>query len=77
MYPSLIAMAVTGFLTLYVIYLLLAHKNTLTNYEYLVSVSLVTLLIGMHGFSHAYAEVNFGFNPLQNKYQYKQLNVQS
>lgn len=78
MYPSSIVFALSGFIILYVIFNLvydqLTGAGTLTLLKSSqINAFLLTLAIalGIHGLGHAYAEVNFGFNPLEGKWDYR------
>lgn len=74
MYPSFLAHVITGLLILYVIVMILyrmKEPNSLGNHyqEYMI-VLMLAIAIGIHGFMHAYAEVNYGFNPLNSQWGY-------
>ena len=78
MYPSSIVFAFSGFIILYVILSVIYNRRTSINTIELIKISqfnvfLLTLAIalGVHGLGHAYAEVNFGFNPLEGKWDYR------
>jgi hypothetical protein len=75
MYPSFIAMTVSGFLLMGVIIYLFyksrdpsSHMSVFENSMIVIGVATV---ISVHGIAHAYAEVNYGFNPLRGKWKYK------
>ena len=73
MYPSYLAQGITGFLILYLVLMMIHRSNEPLEqhfHEYVI-VSLVCIAIGVHGLQHAYAEVNFDFNPLTNRWHYR------
>jgi hypothetical protein len=81
MYPSSIVFALSGFIILYVIFNLVSDQlsgaGTLTLLKSSqINTFLLTLAIalGIHGLCHAYAEVNYGFNPFEGKWNYRIIN---
>ena len=75
MYPSMIALAITGLtVMIFIILFAIKYKNgeikLLSTYEQLTLIIFVGILIGVHGLQHAYSEVNFGYNPLECKNKY-------
>lgn len=74
MYPSFLAMSVSGFLILGVlIYLFYKSYDTESHMSVfektMIAIGLATV-IAIHGLAHAYAEVNYGFNPLNGDWGY-------
>lgn len=76
MYPSYLAFCLSGLIIAYVIYMLTKEmysgglKTTTTAFATAILLLLLSIAIGVHGLAHAYAEVNFGFNPLEGKWGY-------
>lgn len=68
-------MAISGFLILYVIVMMLyrmnEEDNQNKNYHNHMLLLTLAVAIGIHGLHHAYAEVNFKFNPLTNNFRYR------
>ena len=71
MYPSFIAMAVTGFLMLLLLYTLYNNDEKLTTYQKVVILMGLAIIVSIHGLAHAYSEINFGFNPLKGDFTYE------
>ena len=40
-------------------------------YSMITILLLLSIAFGIHGLGHAYAEVNYGFNPLEGKWNYQ------
>ena len=77
MYPSNFAQMLTGLLIFYVIIMIIYRQyngsmnmNSSDFNEYMI-VLLFAIAIGVHGLLHAYAEINFDFNPLNDKWHYR------
>lgn len=77
MFPSYFAQMLTGLLIFYVIIMIIFRQyngsmnmNGADLNEYLI-VLLLAIAIGVHGLQHAYAEVNFDFNPINDKWHYR------
>lgn len=79
MYPSFIAQAISGFLILWILIMMLYRYNEPDSLNVHFQCYMVMLMfavaIGVHGLQHAYSEVNFGFNPWNSQWNY-QLNRQ-
>lgn len=77
MYPSYLAQIFTGLLLLYVIILIIYRFNDPSgndlqqHFNEYVVVLLLAIAVGVHGLQHAYAEVNFDFNPLNCRWHYR------
>ena len=75
MYPSFIAMGISGFLiTGIIIYLIMVSYNGYTKmgvFEQSIIVIGLATAIGIDGIAHAYAEVYYDFNPLLGKWRYR------
>jgi len=71
MYPSYIAMAVTGFLMLLILYTLYINDEKLSSYQKVVILIGLATIVSIHGLAHAYSEINFGFNPLKGDFTYE------
>lgn len=66
--PSMIGMAVTGVMTLYLIYLyyiMMNNSDHVSLYQQMVVLSLISLLIGIHSILHLGAEYHYDYNPLE------------
>ncbi len=64
--PSLNSLFVTGFLLLYIFYLLVTHFKQFVNLDFYKKVSLLALLVGAvggHGLIHIGVEYSYDFNP--------------
>ena len=64
--PSLSSLFITGFLLLYIFYLLVTHFNHFINLDFYKKTTLLTLLVGavgVHGLIHIGVEDSYGFNP--------------
>jgi disulfide bond formation protein DsbB len=74
MYPSFLAMCLTGFILLFIIiFVIIKMSNNeleLSSYQKIIILLGFAIVIAIHGLAHAYAEVNFGFNPLEGKFSY-------
>ena len=71
MRPSFIASAISGMLIFVSLVLFVIHFKDMKNDSFKV-ILLLTLLgigFGIHGISHVYEEVYFGFNPLIGKWK--------
>lgn len=67
--PSIMAHVLNGLLLLITLWFSLYHYHTLVNldvYQKLVLLSLLTLIIGLHGLSHLGLEQVYRLNPLTN-----------
>lgn len=75
MYPSKWALFISGIILGYVIVMMIyrsQNKDDFTeNFSTYMLFMTLAMAIGIHGLGHAYAEVNFGFNPLQGKWDYE------
>ena len=72
MYPSMIAMFVSGiiFLMFLTIIGIKAYNGDLKNftaYEQIMLVLGISIFIGIHGIQHAYSEALYNYNPLEYK----------
>ena len=77
LYPSFFAMAISGFLILFVIILMVFRINEVDHFNkyfqtYMLLLTLA-IAVGVHGIQHAYSEVNYNYNPLKNEWDYKLL----
>lgn len=76
MYPSLLAMILSGFFLLSVIVILLM-KYSKGELKEMDQNTIILLLLGLcigfgvHGLQHALAEIYFNFNPLEGKWCYR------
>lgn len=78
MYPSYLGLGVSGTLIFLVVVVLIYNmfsQNGITRmdlgiYNSLVLLTLLSIAVGIHSLGHAYSEVNFGFNPLEGKWNY-------
>ena len=64
--PSINSLFITGFLLLYIFYLLVTHFNQFIKLDFYKKTTLLTLLvsaIGVHGLIHIGVENIYGFNP--------------
>ena len=64
--PSLNSLFITGFLLLYVFYLLVTHFKEFVNLDFFRKINILSLFviaIGIHGLIHLGVEANYGFNP--------------
>lgn len=71
MKPSYVALGVSGILI--GIFLFIILKNLYNNKQYdtqmyqtLMLILMSSIAVGVHGLGHAYAEVNYNFDPLNN-----------
>ncbi len=74
MYSSYFAQMLSGSLIFYVILMMIFRMNSNTtesNFNEHVIILLLAIAIGVHGLQHAYAEVNFDFNPLNDRWHYR------
>jgi len=78
MYTSSIIFTLSGFIILYVIFNLISNTIKGVGFIELIKSSqintfLLTLAtaLSIHGLAYAYAEVNYGFNPLEGKWNYR------
>ena len=73
MYPSYFAQMFTGFLIFYVILMMIYRMNNSSESHFNedVIVLLLAIAVGVHGLQHACAEVNFDFDPLNDKWHYR------
>jgi len=76
MYPSYIGFGLGGLLLGIVIIILIcalctSQKMDSNKYSMLTVLLLLSIAFGIHGLGHAYAEVNYGFNPLEGKWNYQ------
>lgn len=66
--PSLFSLFITGFFLLFIIFIFLSNIekiNKLKFYPKLLLLSIVSLVIGIHGLIHLGMEYVYGFNTLQ------------
>jgi uncharacterized membrane protein YdcZ (DUF606 family) len=64
--PSLSSLFVTGFLLLYIFYLLVTQFKQFVNLDFYKKISLLALLVGavgVHGLIHIGVEDSYDFNP--------------
>jgi hypothetical protein len=64
--PSLNSLFVTGFLLLYILYLLVSQYKQFVHLDIYKKVTLLSLLVGavgVHGLIHIGVEDSYGFNP--------------
>lgn len=64
--PSLNSLFITGFILLYIFYLLVTHFKQFINLDFYKKTTLLALLvgaIGVHGLIHVGVEDSYGFNP--------------
>ena len=64
--PSLNSLFVTGFLLLFIFYLLVTHFTQFNNLEFYRKINILALLViavGVHGLIHLGVESVYGFNP--------------
>jgi hypothetical protein len=68
-YPSMLAMILSGFLMLAFLIILVVKARdgtlNLSTYEQLSLILGAGILVSIHGLAHAYSEVHYDFNPLQ------------
>ena len=65
MRPSFLAHVSNGILILIAFILLYLHYQELTSEGLIGIVFLAAIAIGVHGISHHYEEIYYGFNPLK------------
>lgn len=66
--PSMIGMTVTGVMTIYLIYLyymMMNSREPVTPYQQIVTLSMISLLIGIHSILHLEGEYHYDYNPLE------------
>ena len=68
MKPSFIGGAINGLLMMIVIIYVIVFWGTLGNYERIVLMSLIAILIGIDAIIHGMQEVFYDFNPLEGKW---------
>lgn len=71
MKPSYIALSISGILLgvfLFIIIRDMFRKKVYNtdDYQMLILLVVTSIAVGVHGLGHAYAEVNFNFDPLKN-----------
>ena len=76
MNPSFYAMGTSGLLMVIGLFIVLNNrakyqKLTTETFQTLMLILGFSVAIGVHGLAHGYAEVNFNFNPLKNKFTYR------
>lgn len=72
MRPSFIASGVNGSLMMVVIICLVIYWKKFSNYERLILMSLVAVMIGIHAMLHHVEEIYYGFNPLEGRWDHTQ-----
>lgn len=70
MKPSYIALSISGLLLGIILFIFIRdwynNKELDTpTYQLLMLLSILSIAIGVHGIGHAYAEINFNFDPLK------------
>lgn len=76
MRPSFIGACINGLLMTVVIIYTIYYWSTLGNYEQIVLMSLIAILMGIHAFLHHIEEIYYNFNPLEGKWKYDELRKQ-
>ena len=64
--PSLNSLFVTGFLLLFIFYLLVTHFKQFNNLDFYKKINILALLViavGIHGLIHLGLEDSYSFNP--------------
>ena len=69
--PSFYALVFTGFIILVILIISIYNINQFKNLTFHMSlkiISLIGILIGIHGLQHLGLEVAYNYNPLESKY---------
>lgn len=64
--PSLNSLVITGFLLLYIFYLLVTHFKQFVSLDFYRKINILSLFViavGIHGLIHLGVEDSYGFNP--------------
>lgn len=71
MKPSYIALGISGIILSIFLFIILKDlyynkQYDTQNYQMLMLIIMSSIAVGVHGLGHAYAEVNYNFDPLNN-----------
>lgn len=62
--PSYLSLVFTGIMILYILFILFLDKNN-HDPNFVITLILFSILIGIHGILHLGLEKNYGYNPLE------------
>lgn len=68
MRPSFLAAGINGLTMLIVIILVVIYWKSLSDYERIIVMSLLSLQIGIHALLHHMEEIHYNYNPLEGKW---------
>jgi hypothetical protein len=68
MRPSLIGASINGLLILIILVYTVVFRSTMSNYERIILMSLMSIQIGIHSLLHHIEEIKYDFNPLEGKW---------
>lgn len=68
MRPSFIGACLNGLLMTAVIVYVIMYWGTLGDYERMVMMSIIAILLGIHAILHHIEEIQYDFNPLEGKW---------
>ena len=73
MRPSFIGAMLNGLLMMVIIVLTIANWQSLDQYQKIMSMSAIGLLLGVHAVLHHFEEIYYGYNPLEDHWKHDKL----